>query len=255
MSSVGELNTKGAQELSSAAVVGAPQPLPFTRDLTRSAIIPASLRTLPPAMVSGPDEIKRPQYYANGSVIFRQGEHSTGVFTVKRGTVKISTTSSKGRAVILRIARAGEMLGLASVFSGEPYIATAEALEDTEVAYFEREQFLDFLMHSPEAAIMVAQQACSNYKGALRQITLLGLCRSATERLAQFLLNWAGGKAYRDSSPVWLGLTHEEISQIAGTTRETVTRTLTDFRRRGWASLASSNLVIRDRAALEKLAA
>ena len=65
-------------------------------------------------------------------------------------------TSSKGRAVILGVAGAGEILGLSSVLSGEPFIATAETLEETEIAYVEREQFLQVLLHNSEAALSVA---------------------------------------------------------------------------------------------------
>ncbi len=254
MPPVGELNINKI-ELQNAVVVGGSQPIPMTRELAHAATAPVLSRNLPPGAVHELDEIKRLQYYPDRSVIFHQGEPTQGVFIIRRGTVKLSMTSSKGRAVILRVAGEGEILGLSSVLSGDAYLATAEALEDTDVAFVEREQFLQMLLHNPEAALSVALHACSNYKAACRQISLLGLCRSASERLAQFLLNWATPKTYRDGSPVWLGLTHEEISQAAGTTRETVTRTLMDFRRKGWASLASSNLVLADREALEKLVA
>jgi CRP/FNR family cyclic AMP-dependent transcriptional regulator len=210
-------------------------------------------KSLPAAGNPELEPLKRPLYYPVRSVLFREGEPPVGIFIVKRGTVKLFMTSSKGRAVILRIARAGEILGLSSVLSGDPYLATAETLEDTEVSYVEREPFLETLTRNPQAALSVAHQACAIYKDACRQVSLLGLCRSASERLAQFLLNWTAPRIYRDAPSVWLGLTHEEISQIAGTTRETVTRTLIDFRKRGWAALASSHLVIQDREALEKL--
>jgi CRP/FNR family transcriptional regulator len=225
------------------------KPMPALSDLQTSASIPffpALPRNSSFTDVSDPDKIKRIRHFAGGEVMFRQGEQPQGVFIVRRGTVKLYMTSSKGRVVILRIARPGEMLGLAASLSGEPCIAAAEALEDTEVSYVEREEFIAYLKHNPEAALSVAQQACSNYKNACRQVSLLGSCRSASERVAQFLLSWTAPMP---------GLTHEEISQAAGTTRETVTRTLADFRRKGWASLASSKLTIQNPEALEKLVA
>ena len=244
-----------SKEIQTAAVVGSSQSMHFQRELKPAAIVPVLSRTLPQAAIQELDEIKRVQHYPSRAVLFHQGEQPQGVFMVTHGSVKLSMTSSKGRAVILRVAGAGEILGLSSVLSGEPCIATAEAVEETEIAYVDGEQFLRVLLHSPEAALSVALHACSNYKLACRQISLLGLCRSASERLAQFLLNWATPRLVREGAPVRLGLTHEEISQIAGTTRETVTRTLMDFRKKGWASVASSNLVVQDREALEKLVA
>jgi CRP/FNR family transcriptional regulator len=253
---VGELSVnKTAHGLQNAAVVGGSQSSSFHRELNRVPLVPVLSKSLPPAACQELDEIKRLQFYPSRSVLFHQGELPAGVFILRRGSVKLSMTSSKGRAVILRIAGPGEMLGLSSVLSGDPCISTAETLEETEVAYIDREQFVMALLHNPEAALSVAVQACSNYKSACRQISLLALCRSASERLAQFILNWPAPKMFRDSQPVWLGLTHEEISQVAGTTRETVTRTLMDFRRKGWASLASSRLAIQNREALEKLVA
>jgi len=251
MSLVGEMSAvKTALEPQNAFVAGASQGIPLPRPAG-----PTSAKSQPPATNQELDEIKRPLFYPSRSLLFHEGERPAGVFIVTRGTVKLSMTSSRGRAVIIRIARAGEILGLSSALSGDPYIATAETLEDTEVSYVEREPFMSLLTRNPQAALSVAYQACAIYKDVCRQVSLLGLCRSASERLAQFLLNWSAPKIYRDSPSIWLGLTHEEISQIAGTTRETVTRTLIDFRKRGWAALASSNLTIQDREALEKLVA
>jgi CRP/FNR family transcriptional regulator, cyclic AMP receptor protein len=227
----------------------------FHRDMNHVAAVPVLSKSLSPAASRELDEVKRRQFYSSGSVLFHQGTQPQGVFIVTRGTVKLSMTSSKGRAVILAVAGPGEMLALSFVLSNKPCMATAEALEGVEVAYVDREQFLRVLVHNPEAALSAALHVCASYEIACRQISLLGLCRSASERLAQFLLNWASPEPSRDAPSVWLGLTHEEISQAAGTTRETVTRTLMDFRRRGWASLASSNLLIQDREAIENLVA
>ncbi len=241
----GELSmNKSAQEMHNAAVVGSSQSIPFPREVGRTPMVPILSRSLPNAACQELDDIKRIQYYPNRTVLFRQGEIPLGVFILRRGAVKLSITSSKGRAVILRIAGPGEMLGLSSVLTGEPCIATAEALEDSEVAYVDRDQFLLVLMSNPEAALSVALHACSNYKNACRQISLLALCRSASERLAQFLLNWSTTKVFRDAQPGWLGLTHEEISQVAGTTRETVTRTLMDLQERLGLLFAASRLAI-----------
>lgn len=243
-----------AQQLQNTALESA-RSMPFPCELSRSVNLPTLSNTLPLAANQELDEIKRTQHYRGRCVLFHQGERLAGVFILRWGTVKLSITSSKGRAVILRVAQAGEILGLSSVLSGEPCFATAETLEDSEVAFVDREHFLSLLLHNPELALSVACHACSNYENACRQVSLLALCRSASERMAQFLLNWASSKAARGTSPIALRLTHEEISQVAGTTRETVTRTLIDFRKRGWASLAASSLVIHDREAIEKLVA
>jgi CRP/FNR family transcriptional regulator len=217
--------------------------------------VPTVLRSLPLGASQELERIQRTKCYQGRSVLFHQGERLAGVFVLRRGTVKLSVSSSKGRAVILQFAQMGEILGLASVLLGEPCFATAEALEESEIGYVDRDEFLQFLIQDPQAALSVACQACSHYEAACRQVSLLALCRSASERVAQFLLNWASLRTYRGAPAATLRLTHEEISQVAGTTRETVTRTLIDFRKKGWASLAASHLLIQDREALEKLVA
>jgi len=255
MSIVGELSTAKTAHLQNAAVVGTSQSVSSPRVLSRVVTVPILSKTLPLTAVKELEAFERAQYYTSHSSLFHQGERPGGVFILKSGTVKLSISSSKGRVVILRIATAGEILGLSSLISGDPCIATAETLEACEVGYVDRDLFLQFLFSNPEAAMTVAFQVSANYKTACRQVSLLGLCRSASERLALFLLNWTTPKSFREAPQAWPGLTHEEISQIAGTTRETVTRTLMDFRKKGWASLASSKLVIQDREAMEKLVA
>jgi CRP-like cAMP-binding protein len=116
MPPVGEMNaTKVGQALQNAAVVGSSQSIPFSRESNRAMTVPGTQRNPPLVSTSELDQIKRTQYYPGRTVLFHQGERTGGVFIVRRGTVKLSLTSSKGRAVILRIAGPGEILALACV--------------------------------------------------------------------------------------------------------------------------------------------
>jgi CRP/FNR family transcriptional regulator len=198
---------------------------------------------------------RRGEVHPAKTVLFTQGEKALGVFVVRQGSVKLSMTSKKGRAVIVRVAHAGDILGLTSLLSGEPCMATAETLEPTELCFLERTQYLEFLSRNPEAALKIAQQASAGYEKACKHIAMLGLCQSVTERVAQFLLSWPGARPNFPGRSTRLRLTHEEIAQMTGTSRETVTRTLIDFKKKGWAQVHSSSLVISDRPALEELAA
>jgi len=83
----------------------------------------------------------------------------------------------------------------------------------------------------------------------------IGLCQSAPERLAKFLLDWSsGGTSIDGTVRVKLALTHEEMAQLIGTSRETVTRTLSAFKRQRMIELNGSTLVLRNKSALENLA-
>jgi CRP/FNR family transcriptional regulator, cyclic AMP receptor protein len=202
------------------------------------------------------ETIKFTTVYPEGAILFVEEEAPRGVYLLCKGRVKLSMTASDGKTLILRIVKAGDVLGLNATVSGQPYAATAETLEPCQVNFLRREDFLAFLRTHPEAALAAARQMSSSYQAACQQIRSLGLTHSAPEKLARFLLQWSTrGQATKQGIRVPLTLTHEEISQIIGTSRETVTRTLGQFRNNQWAVVRGSSLVIQDKAALEHFAA
>jgi CRP/FNR family cyclic AMP-dependent transcriptional regulator len=191
--------------------------------------------------------------YPEGSILFVEGQPARGVFMLCKGRVKMSITSSDGKALILKIVGPGEVLGLNAAVSGRPYELTVETLEPCQVNFIKREEFLRFLAEHSEASIRAAQQLSSSYHTACEQIRALGLSQSAPEKLARFLLDWSGkGQQTAQGIRVKLALTHEEIAQTIGSSRETVTRTLGDFRVKQLAFVKGSTLVIQNRPALER---
>jgi CRP/FNR family cyclic AMP-dependent transcriptional regulator len=193
--------------------------------------------------------------YPAGSILFSEQEPPRGVFIVLKGRVKVSMTSAEGKTVILRIARPGDAVGLHAVVVGEAYQSNAETLELSQVSCIRREAFLNFLREYPDAALQVARQLGFDYHTACAQVRALGLLHSAPRKLAGFLLDWVTtGQPSRDATRATLTLTHEEIGQMIGTSRETVTRTLSDFKSHHLALLKGSTLVIQNRAALQHYA-
>jgi CRP/FNR family transcriptional regulator len=161
-------------------------------------------------------------------------------------------TSTDGKAVILRIAKPGEVLGLHAVVSGQPYQASAETVEPCQVNFIRREDFLQFLRNNGEASIHAAQQLSANYQSACEQIRSLGLTHSASEKVARFLLDSsANGQETKQGIRIRMTMTHEEIGQIIGTSRETVTRTLGDFKNKRLVAINGSVLLIPNKTALE----
>ena len=193
--------------------------------------------------------------YPKGAVLFIEQEAPHGVFILTKGRVKLSLTSSDGRTVILRIVEPGEVLGLHAAVLGEPYEATAETLEPCEADVVRREDFLRFLRENPEASLRAAQQLGQNYHIACEQVRSLGLAHSAMGKLASFLLLWAAkGHSTKQGTRVLLTLTHEEIGQMIGLSRETVTRTMGDLKRRQFVATKGATCVIQNRGALEQFA-
>jgi len=209
---------------------------------------------LSPAALRAFDAIKIPTTYPRGAVLYVEGEEPRGIFALCQGRAKLTLSSSEGKTMILRIAEPGEVLGLNAILSGKPYEATAEVLHPCQVNFVRRDDFLRFLREHTDASLSAAQILSNSYQAACGQIRTLGLSSSASGKLARLLLDWsAAGEQTKQGTRVKLSLTHEEIAQIIGTSRETVTRGLAEFRNRHVAAFQGSTLMIQNKAALESL--
>lgn len=211
--------------------------------------------SLPKASLAALDAIRFTGGYPKGAVLFVEQGAPRGVFVLCQGRVKLSMASSEGKTVILRIVQAGEVMGLHAAVSGHAYQATAETLEPCQVNFIRREDFLRFLSQYREASIHAAQQLSGSYQVACEQIRSLGLTHSASQKLARFLLDASeSGQETKHGIQLRLTMTHDEIGQMIGASRETVTRTLAEFRHRQLVDVKGSILLIPNKAALEGLA-
>ncbi len=201
------------------------------------------------------DSIKSSSAYPAGAVLFLEKQMPRGVFILCEGQVKLTISSSEGKILILRIAKAGEVLGLMATLSGKPYEVTAETIHPCHVAFVRRDDFLHFSSQHPDVYQGVVGQLTALYGAACEQLRMVGLALSAPEKLARLLLDWlATSEPRATGAEVKLSLTHEEIAEFIGSSRETVTRTFSEFRNQHIATLHGSTLMISNRAALETLA-
>ena len=206
---------------------------------------------LTPKALKDFDSVRASSAYPEGTVLFLEKQNPRGVFILCEGKIKLTISSSEGKTLILRIAKSGEALGLMSVLSGQPYEVTAETLHPCQIAFVRRDDFLRFMSQNPEISQAIVRQLSSNYSGACEQLRTVGLSASAQGKLAKLLLDWsAGAEQTKLGTRIQLPLTHEEIAEFIGSSRETVTRTFSEFRSRHLVTLKGSNLTISDRAAL-----
>ena len=210
---------------------------------------------LPPAALKDFDVIKSTATYPKGAFLFMERQDARGAFILCEGEVKLSISSSEGKTLIMRVAKAGEILGLMAALSGGSYEVTAETIRPCQVAFVRREDFQRFVAKHPEASQGVARQMTMQYQAACEQLRTVGLSASAQEKLARLLLTWSAGiQQTKEGTRIKVPLTHEEIAEFIGTTRETVTRTLSDFRERHLVTIQGSTMMIPSRAALESFA-
>lgn len=192
--------------------------------------------------------------YPSGAVLFVEGSEPRGAFVLLSGRAKLLISSASGKVMILRIANPGEILGLHAVVSGSGFQATAETIEPCRLSFVRRDEFLRFLREHPAVSLEAARQLSASYQEACDQLRAIGLCDSARKKVARFVLEWVeSGERLKDGIRATMTLTHEEIGQLIGTSRETITRALGDFKSRGWVATKGSTMLVRDIDALQEL--
>lgn len=211
---------------------------------------------LTPEALKDFDSIGMLMGHARGAKLFTEGDAARNVFIMCSGQVKISSTSREGKTMILKIAGPGDVLGLSAVLANVAYEVTSEAIEPCQVKAIRKQEFVDFLGKHGIASMHAAQSLSSEYLTVFHDAKRLALSGSAAGRLARLLLDW--GNSVSCGKPeirFTLALTHEEIANMAGTSRETVTRLLNQFRRSQFITIKGTSLTILKPQELEKLTA
>jgi CRP/FNR family transcriptional regulator len=212
-------------------------------------------KKLSPAAYKDLASLQYPLSYASNVILFSEKEETRGIFVVLEGEVKLSINSSDGRRLSLSIARKGDILGLSSVLAGSPHEMTAETLYPSKIAPIGRRDFLNFVAQHPEVYQALMEELSRQYSMACGQLRTVGLASTAPEKLARLLLDWSdGGQTTERGSRLRFSLTHEEIGEFIGASRETVTRTLSVFKSRRLVMFNGSVLTIPNRVALEDFA-
>lgn len=201
------------------------------------------------------DCLGTPVQFSSGAVIFREGDNCGSVHVLCSGRVKLSATSREGRTLILKIARAGEVLGLSAALAGQPYEVTAESMEPCRVKTIRRQAIMDFFDRNPDAALRAARTVAQEYKAAFCEVRRLALPATASGRVANLLLDWSRETPETSTrGRCMMPLTHEEIASMTATTRETVTRVLGQMKRDQVISIRGAALTVLQPQELERLA-
>src|SRR5271166_4899730 len=210
---------------------------------------------LPASAVQRLNEIKSTAVYPKSAMLFIEGQQPRGVFVLCTGKAKLSTSSAEGKTLITKISEAGDVLGLNATMSNRPYEVTAEMIEPGQANFITRGALLQFLREHGEVAVPIAEQLSRNYYTAYEEIRTLGLTSSPAEKLAKLLLGWckAAPNGNGDIQQVKLTLTHEEIAEMIGTSRETVSRLFSEFKKRQLVQLKGATLQILNKTGLEKI--
>ena len=193
--------------------------------------------------------------YPGNAILFVEGQMPRGAFVLCSGKVKLSTASREGKVLVFKMVEPGEVIGLSAMISGDAYQVTAETVGPCLVNFVEREGLLRLMERNGELGLRSALAVSRDFQSACRDIHDLILARSSSGKLARLLLSWVNrdlpmSQDLRIHAPV----THEEMAQRIGASRETVTRLLSDLRKKDLIKLEGTTLIIKNRTALEAMA-
>lgn len=179
------------------------------------------------------------------TVLISEAQKPSRILFLLEGGVNISMNSSDGKRLLLGVAGAGDTLGLTSAISGNASDIRAQSMYPCSIASLERRDFLGILSRHPSANQNVARELCVDLARIRGRLRILGLTSSSRARLAHLLLEWCGaGHPTSDGVQIKCALTHREIGECIGASRETVSRALADFKAHDLVRLHGSNLVV-----------
>jgi CRP/FNR family transcriptional regulator, cyclic AMP receptor protein len=206
-----------------------------------------------PGIVKSLDHASHHSTMPAGAILFVEGQVSRGVFILCSGRVKLSTASREGKVLILKTVEAGEVIGLSAAISGASYEMTAETAIPCQLNFISRKDLLEMLHGHSEVGVHATESLSADFQSAYRDIRDLVMARSSEGKLARLLLSCSPGQTEPEFH-LRAVMTHEEMAQRIGSSRETVTRLLTELKRKQMIRLDGATLVIRNRNALEALA-
>ena len=187
--------------------------------------------------------IARVKYYVRGELVFAAGSPGETVYFLRSGQVKIGQFSSLGREVILWFFLAGEIFGLAEVSRGGGRVVNAQACEPSEVLAVSQLEFRTFIESHPRVALLSLQVLSSRLR-LLGEMFFNLVADDVYTRIAKLILRLSARYGVRCGKEILLDipLTHQEIADMVGTTRQTVTSVLNQLRRQGVLSIENRRI-------------
>jgi len=209
---------------------------------------------LPDPLLSELNTIGHLTFYPANSILLKESQIPRGVYIICTGRAKMSVESREGKTIIMKIAGNREVLGMSAVVSSRPSPITVTTIEFCQIKYVEEDSFMRLLESNKQAALACATLLAREVNGTFGDVHDLLLARSSTEKLARLLLSWVPAEPRNRELRVLSEFTHEEIAQMIGSSRETVTRLLSEMKRKELIRIEGSMLVIPNRVALQAIA-
>ncbi|MGC8970750.1 MAG: Crp/Fnr family transcriptional regulator [bacterium] len=198
------------------------------------------------------DSISIEKYYKKGDIIILQDSTVEGLYIIREGRVKISRISEDGKIKVLAILSSGDIMGEMSILDEESASATAEAIENSILIFINREGFRSILVRYPIITLSIAQILAKRLRLADREIEELAFY-SVKSRVIKMLIELASkyGEKTDFGIKISLKLTHQELADMLGTSRETVSRIMSALEKRQLIVNEKGYIIIKDIDTLE----
>ena len=181
------------------------------------------------------------------SLILLENEGGDTLFIIISGKVKVTTFSESGKEVIFSILNEGDFFGDMSLMDGKPRSATVISIEDSELRLLRRNDFIKLVEEHPGIALKLLEELTTRLRKADERIESLAIL-DVTGRVAGILLQLADEHGEKTDNGVVIKSrpTHQELANMVGTTRETVTRVLKQLENKKYINMSGKDLQIFD---------
>jgi CRP/FNR family transcriptional regulator, cyclic AMP receptor protein len=188
-----------------------------------------------------------PLFIRKKQVAYRPGDPSDSIFIIRSGRIKISKITEDGREIILNLLKTGDVFGEMAFLEDSPRDTFAEALDDTNLYVLKKPELLQLIKRRPAITYRLAKVIGERRREAEKNMENF-LYKGVRERLANILLRLSNDYGIKDSRGKMLRIkiTHQDLANLIGSSRETVSLTLGDFRREGYIDINERKIIIRD---------
>jgi CRP/FNR family transcriptional regulator len=198
--------------------------------------------------ISHIEDHKSCNYYKKNQSLFIEGSYPRGVFCINEGRIKIYKRGNEGKEQIIQIAKGGDLVGFRAMFSEDVYKVSAETLEECNICFISREDFLSLMDSNPTLRKGIIKELSTELADRANFITNMAQ-KSVRERLAFSLLLLMD---------IYVGepinLSREDMANFVGTATETLIRLLKDFKEEALIETHARKITVLDRNKLMSIA-
>ncbi len=190
-------------------------------------------------------ESREIRHYKKKDTVFLEGSYPKGIYFIHKGKVKIYQKNDQGKELISSLHKAGDFFGFLSLLKDEQFIHSAAALEDSEIYMIPKDDFFSLIYRNTEVARKFIELLSDNLLENEQQLMRLAY-NSVRKRVAEALVKLSDTYKNETDQQFSMNVSREDLANLVGTAKETVIRTLSDFKEDKYIEISGSTITILD---------